>query len=242
LPFALVCVALLLLEAPAASGAEPLRILAYGDSNTWGWIPVEHGYPTIRYAAGKRWPGVLRETLGPGYEVIEEGLSGRTTDLPDPTAPQIGGAGLDGSAYLPAALASHAPLDLVVIMLGTNDLKTAFERSPEEIAAGICKLVRIVTASAGAAWTTYPAPRALVLAPPPLRQTARFPAEAFESGVEKSRQLAGSYATAVSECGAEYFDVGLVTSADGVDGLHLSEAAHTKIGLAVAGKVRTILN
>jgi lysophospholipase L1-like esterase len=238
----LACLALLSLVIGAAGAAEPRRILAYGDSNTWGWIPVEQGYPTTRYPAEKRWPGVLRESLGPGYEVIEEGLSGRTTDLADPTAPQIGGAGLDGSAYLPAALASHAPLDLVVIMLGTNDLKTNFDRSPDEIAAGICKLVRIVAASAGAAWTTYPAPRTLVLVPPPLTPAAKFPAEMFEGGVEKSRMLAVSYATSARDCAAEFLDAGLVTNADGVDGLHLSEEAHAKLGRAVAAKVSEMLD
>jgi lysophospholipase L1-like esterase len=107
--------------AQAAEGATR-RIMVYGDSNTWGYIPVESGL-TTRYPENVRWPGVLRAALGPGYEVIDEGLSARTTDLPDLTLPHISGAGLDGSAYLPAAIATHLPLDLVVIMLGTNDLK-----------------------------------------------------------------------------------------------------------------------
>jgi lysophospholipase L1-like esterase len=78
----------------------------------------------------------MQEALGTGYEVIEAGLNGRTADLPDPTLPQISGSGLDGSADLPATLATHLPLDLVLIMLGTNDLKAMFDRSPFRIALG----------------------------------------------------------------------------------------------------------
>src|SRR3712207_6385036 len=126
----------------AAEGAGK-RIMGYGDSNTWGYIPVESG-PTTRYPADGRWPGVLKAALGLGYEVIEEGLSARTTDIPDPTLPHISGAGLDGSAYLSPALATHLPLDLVVIMLGTNDVKKMFDRSPLRVALGVGKLIDIV--------------------------------------------------------------------------------------------------
>jgi CubicO group peptidase (beta-lactamase class C family)/lysophospholipase L1-like esterase len=223
-------------------GAAAKRVLVFGDSNTWGWIPVEQGYPTTRYAAERRWPGVAQAALGEGFEIIEEGLSGRTTNLPDPSETQISGAGLDGSAYLPAAAASHLPLDLVVIMLGTNDLKATAGRTPEEIAGGMQWLVEKVQSLDQAAWTTYPAPKVLIVAPPPLSQTAIFPAEYFAGGIEKSRALAAHYASVAAETGAAFLDVGTLTSADGIDGIHLSETAHRKIGLAVAGKIREILD
>src|SRR3954470_24661918 len=141
---------LMLLAGSAAQAAEDAakRIMIYGDSNTWGYIPVESG-TTTRYPEDVRWTGVLRAALGPGYEVIDEGLSARTTDLPDPTLPQISGAGLDGSAYLPAAIATHLPLDLVVIMLGTNDLKAMYQRTPLRIALGVGKLVDLVATTKG---------------------------------------------------------------------------------------------
>ena len=85
--------------------------------------------------------------------------------------PELSGAGLDGSAYLPATVASQLPLDLVVIMLGTNDLKTSFERSPGDIAGGMRALVEQVKAMDRAVWTEYPAPKILVVAPPPMVQT-----------------------------------------------------------------------
>jgi CubicO group peptidase (beta-lactamase class C family)/lysophospholipase L1-like esterase len=225
------------------SAAATKRVLVFGDSNTWGWIPVERGIPTTRYATNQRWPGVAQAVLGNGFEIIEEGLSGRTTDLfdSDPTVKELTGAGLDGSAYLPAAVASHLPLDLVVIMLGTNDLKTKFDRSPEAIALGVRGLVERVGRIDRGAWTEYPPPRVLVLAPPPLVQTERFPAAILAGGVDKSRALASHLEAAAAATGAAFLDVGAITSADGVDGIHLSEAAHRKIGLAVADKIRTIL-
>jgi CubicO group peptidase (beta-lactamase class C family)/lysophospholipase L1-like esterase len=224
-------------------GAAVRRVLVFGDSNTWGWIPVERGIPTTRYAADQRWPGVLQAALGDGFEIIEEGLSGRTTDLfdSDPTVKELSGAGLDGSAYLPAAVASHLPLDLVVIMLGTNDLKTKFDRSPEAIALGLRGLVERVRRIDRGAWTEYPAPRVLVLAPPPLVQTDRFPAAILAGGIEKSRALASHLEAVAAATGAGFLDVGSITSADGVDGIHLSEAAHRKVGLAVAHKIRAML-
>ena len=126
-------------------------------------------------------------------------------------------------------------------MLGTNDLKTKFDRSPEAISLGVRGLIERVRRIDRGAWTEYPAPRVLVLAPPPLVQTERFPAAILTGGVEKSRALASQLEAVADSTGAAFFDVGAVTRADGVDGIHLSEAAHRKIGLAVADQIRAIL-
>jgi lysophospholipase L1-like esterase len=123
--------------------AEPVRIVAYGDSLTYGWIPNANP-PSTRYGLEDRWPGALQKELGNNYQVIEEGLDGRTTDARDPGSP-ISGAQLDGSAYLPACLASHLPVDLVIIMLGTNDLKPVLNRTPLRIAIGAAHLIDLVT-------------------------------------------------------------------------------------------------
>ena len=124
--------------------------------------------PTTRYPFEQRWTGVLAAQLGEGFEIIEEGLSGRTTDLDDPADPR-----LNGSAYLPSALASHLPLDLVILQLGTNDTKTYFHRSAYDIAFGMSKLLVQVGTSAGGVGTAYPAPKALVIAPPAAGQHDR---------------------------------------------------------------------
>ena len=88
--------------------------------------------PHTRFPRDVRWTGVLAETLGGDYVVIEEGLSARTTNVDDPTDPR-----LNGAAHLPITLASHLPLDLVVLMLGTNDTKAYFHRTPFDIATGM---------------------------------------------------------------------------------------------------------
>jgi lysophospholipase L1-like esterase len=215
--------------AHAAEGAAK-RIMIYGDSNTWGYIPVESG-TTTRYPADVRWPGVLQAALGTGYEVIDEGLSARTTDIPDPTLPHITGAGLDGSAYLSPAIASHLPLDLVVIMLGTNDVKKMFDRSPLRIALG-----------KSGVGTSYPAPKVLVLAPPPLGKLApESRAERFAGGVEKTKAMPAYYEAIAKAAGADFLDVGKLTSTDGVDGVHFTAGAHKAIGTGVAEKVKAIL-
>jgi lysophospholipase L1-like esterase len=226
----------------AEADAATKRIMVYGDSNTWGFIPIKEGAPSTRYPSDERWPNVMRASLGDNYEVVDEALNGRTTDIADPTNPQVGGAGLDGSAYLPAAIASHLPLDLVVIMLGTNDLKNMFHRSPLRIALGVGNLVDLVASSNGGVGTKYPAPKVLVLCPPPLGNLAPQAFEdMFSSGVEKSKQLPAYYEAVATAAGAEFLDLGKLTPTDGMDGVHLTAAAQKKIGENVAERVKKIL-
>ena len=229
---------------PAARAADAAkRIMVYGDSNTWGYIGVLSG-STTRFPAEVRWPGVLRATLGAGYEVIEEGLSARTTDVADPTLPQISGAGLDGTAYLPAALATHLPLDLIVIMLGTNDVKKMFNRSAMRIALGMGRLVDIVAQTKGGVGTTYPAPKILVVSPPPLGNVQ--PADRADrfggaDGVAKIKALPALYEAIAKSAGAEFLDGGKFTPTEGVDGVHLTPDNHKALGLGIAKKAKEIL-
>jgi len=217
------------------------RVLCYGDSNTWGFIGRPDGGPTTRYARQVRWPGVLQAALGAGVEVIEEALNGRTTDVADPGHPEIGGAGLDGLAYLPAALASHLPLDVVVIALGINDTKAVYARAPERIALGAKRLLDVVRTLDGGIGTEYPNPKALLIAPPPLSPLIPYFQEMFAGGEVRSRGLAEPYAAVARLVGAAFLDAGTVIQSDGEDGLHLSAESHRALGLAVAGQVRTLL-
>ena len=108
------------------------NILCYGDSNTWGFVPIIFDYETnymARYSFDKRWTGILQKELGNNYRIIEEGLNGRTTNIDYPDV-----KGRSGTSYLNPCLYSHAPLDLVIIQLGVNDLKTIFNRTIEDIA------------------------------------------------------------------------------------------------------------
>lgn len=107
-------------------------VLCYGDSNTWGQKPDKTG----RYAADKRWTGILQNKLGEDYYIIEEGLSSRTTDLEYEKKP-----GRNGRTYLSPCVESHNPLDVVIIMLGTNDFKAVYNRTAKEVADALAKLV-----------------------------------------------------------------------------------------------------
>lgn len=212
------------------------RIMCFGDSLTWGWVPVEEGVPTTRYPDDVRWTGVMKKELSPEFEIIEEGLSARTTSLDDPTDPR-----LDGSAYLPSALASHLPLNLVIIMLGTNDTKAYFKRTPFEISAGVSKLIGQVLAGAGGVGTAYPAPQVLVMAPPPLRPMPHpYFQSLFGGAHEKTAQFGKLYGDLADFMKVHFLDAGAVISTDGVDGIHFTEQNNLDLGKAVANKVREI--
>ena len=217
---------------------EQKSILCYGDSLTWGWIPVVEGAPTLRYAYPDRWTGAMAAQLGDGYHIIEEGLSARTTSLDDPNDPR-----LNGSAYLPAALASHLPLDLVIVMLGTNDTKSYFRRTPYEIANGMAKLVGQVYGSAGGVGAAYPAPKVLVVAPPPLAPMPHpFFDGMFEGGHEKTAALSAQYRAMADFMKVGFFDAGSVTATDGCDGIHFTVENNLMLGKALAAKVIEVLS
>lgn len=217
--------------------SENKSILCFGDSLTWGWIPVLEGAPTYRYSYKQRWTGVMAGQLGDGYHVIEEGLSARTTMLDDPTDPR-----LNGSAYLPSALASHLPLDLVILMLGTNDTKSFFHRTPYEVALGMSKLVGQVLTSAGGVGTPYPAPKVLVVAPPPLTPMPHpYFQGMFGGGHEKTGQLGQQYKDLADFMKVDFLNAGDFITTDGCDGIHFTEENNTVLGRAITAKVKEIL-
>ena len=212
-------------------------VMCFGDSLTWGWVPHDPPVPSERFPREVRWTGVLADRLGDDYRVVEEGLNGRTTTADDPTDLR-----LNGSRYLPAALASHLPLDLVILMLGTNDTKAYFGRTPFDIATGMSVLVGQVLTSAGGVGTAYPAPAVLVVAPPPLTAISDpWFAMVFGGGQEKSARLGEVYQRLASFLGVHFFDAGAVVTTDGVDGVHLSEQNNRDLGVALAAEVQRIV-
>lgn len=204
-------------------------ILCYGDSNTWGHNPVTEE----RFDRHERWAGVLRETLGEGYLVIEEGLNGRTTVWDDPLEEHR-----NGKSYLIPCLATHRPLDLVIILLGTNDLKMRFSLPACDIAKGAGVLVDVVQKS-GAGYDGQP-PEVLLLAPPPVT-TLNENSEKFAGSIEKSKRFAQHYRQVAEEYRCHFLDTGQAIVSSPLDGIHLELEEHRKLGLAVAEKVKAIL-
>ena len=208
------------------------RVLCYGDSNTFGTAPMRHIDDMHRLGPEERWPGVLALSLGPGWTVIEEGLPGRTTVHDDP----IEGVHKNGKAYLLPCLESHWPLDLVALMLGTNDLKARFSLTPADIAAGVGALLLAIKAAVPP-WTR--APKLLLIAPPPA-ESAGWLGEWFTGAGEKSRRLAGLYRDQAERNDAAFLDAGAVAQVSPLDGVHFDPADHKALGLAVAAEVKRL--
>jgi len=204
-------------------------VLCYGDSNTFGAATVDR--PDGRYAPDERWPGVLRAALGSGWLVIEEGLGGRTTVSDDP----VEGLDKNGSTYLLPCLRSHRPLDVVVIMLGTNDLKARFNKTAWEIAAGVGALVEIVkTAAIG---RNEGVPQILVVAPPVILERLPNHADMFAGAFPKSKEMAAQFARMAKDKDVHFFDAGGVIKSSAIDGFHFDPDAHAALGKAIAAEV-----
>ncbi|HEX7976207.1 MAG TPA: SGNH/GDSL hydrolase family protein [Anaerolineales bacterium] len=205
-------------------------ILCFGDSNTWGYDPSTQ----TRFPPDQRWTGVLAQSLGPDYRVIEEGLNGRTTLWEDPIEGYK-----NGREYLIPCLDSHSPLDLVVIMLGTNDLKRRFSVSASDIAASAGVLVDTVQRSRGSAG--YPPPQVLLIAPPPFGHLSDYAEMFSEDAPAQSRKFSAYYRQQAQLFGCHFLDAGAVILSTDLDGIHFEVGEHRKLGLAVANRVREIL-
>jgi lysophospholipase L1-like esterase len=209
-------------------------VLCYGDSNTHGTMPMANLEDRGRFGPAERWPGVLAAELGSGWRVVEEGLPGRTTVYPDPVA----GMHKDGLAVLPAALESHRPLDAVVLLLGTNDLKHRFQVPPVEIGESVGRLVNLIRHSDTGPGEAQPA--ILLVAPPPVLEAGCL-AEIFEGGAVKSQRLAAAYAAIAARYGCGFLDAGAVIVSSPLDGVHFDGSEHIALGQAVAGALRGLL-
>lgn len=204
-------------------------VLCYGDSNTHGTDPA--GGP--RFGWEDRWPGVLQTSLGGGYRVIEEGLPGRNTRWDDPIERQK-----NGLSQLGPCLESHVPLDLVIVNLGTNDLKRRYNLT----AADIAQSAGDVGATAGRIATNASGvpSRVLLVAPPPVAALSEYDL-LFEGALEKSRQFGQYYALAAKWYKLGFFDAGTVIVSSPLDGVHFAVEEHHKLGTAIAAKVRAML-
>ena len=206
-------------------------VVCYGDSNTHGAGPVT----PVRYPADVRWTGVLAAELAGVARVVEEGLNGRTTVWDDPYTD-----GRNGRTYLLPCLRSHQPVDVLVLMLGTNDLKSIFGRNAVEIAAGAGALIDIALMSAAGPDGGRPA--VLLVAPPRLGPaTDRSEAWGFGAARAVSERLPAAYRVTAEMKGAEFLDASVLVGGDPADGVHLNAVDHGILGQAVARAVRGML-
>lgn len=212
------------------------HILCFGDSNTYGlnpeWIKGNPG----RHDINTRWPGKMQNILGSEYRVIEEGLCGRTTVFDDPTSPYR--SGID---YLVPCIESHNPLDLIIIMLGTNDSKPLFNAGPADIAAGVGRL--ITTAQNPMLYMGRPVPKILVVCPVPLGEGIfSLPSGMLnEDMLNKTKKLAPAMENTAKMYGCSFLDLAPVAETAPYEGIHITAEGHGKIAAAMAEKVREIL-
>ncbi len=211
-------------------------ILCYGDSNTWGYDPAataQSPFP-VRHAPDVRWTGVLARELGPGWRVVEEGQNGRTTVHDDPTAV----APRNGRTFLPVCLESQKPIDLVVLMLGSNDLKTMFSLPAQDIANGAGILVKIILQSD--AGPGGKAPQVLLVCPGAIGDLSGLPDldARLAKARQKSLELPRHYAATAKALGVEFFNAQEVITPSPIDGIHFEADEHAKLGNAIASIVR----
>lgn len=212
-------------------------ILCFGDSNTWGFDPASiTSSHARRHPITVRWTGRLAAELGPEFRVIEEGQNGRTTVHEDPL-----NICRNGKDYLPACLESHKPIDIVVMMLGTNDLKSYYNLPPGEIANGAAVLAKMILASD--AGPGHQPPKLLLVCPPLVGDLSHLPdLEAkIPHGLSRSQQFPRYYEAMASSLGCAYLNSQSLVQTSLVDGIHLEASEHVKLGSAIAAKLREMV-
>ena len=202
------------------------RVLCFGDSNTFGHNPVDG----TRLPYDQRWTGILAGLLGADWQVIEEGLCGRTTTMDDPS-----GYGLNGLTYLEPCLLSHFPLDLVIIMLGTNDLQVVHPCIPATVALSVRRVVarakEVIRSGGGKT-------KVLLISPIYIGDTSvnEYFKELFPVGLSdvRSRQLAPLFQQVAQMENCLFLDAAKVAKASAIDGLHMDPENHKKLAQAIA--------
>ncbi len=219
--------------------ADKVQILCYGDSNTWGTIGrrEESTLPSERYDPAHRWPCVLQADLGEGFHVIAEGLGGRTTIYSSPDEPWK-----NGETYLKPCLHSHRPLDLVIIMLGTNDLHGWNKMTLEKLPNGISRLADMVLGDPKAG--RCGAPKLLIIAPVAVQPSAPegrvgvYPKFRCEIGRALSLDFPAVYRKVAEEKGCYFLNAQEYAVPGPADGVHFDPDSHVRLGHAVAKFVK----
>lgn len=202
-------------------------LLTFGDSNTHGTPPIVTPGLYRRYGPADRWPTVAAARLGPGWSLVEEGLPGRTTALEDP----VMGAHMNGQSGLRMALESHGPVDVLTIMLGTNDLKTRFAPSVAKITGGVAGLLDIALSEP--MQTRHGGFKVLLICPAPVVETGPI-RDQFWGAEAVGPHLATSYRKLAKARGVGFFDARSVIDVSTQDGIHYEPEAHRALGAALA--------
>lgn len=207
------------------------NVLFYGDSNTWGYNPEDGS----RYAYEKRWTTIAAKALGEDYNCIDAGLNGRTTVFDDPWK-----ACRNGRDALDFELQSHKPLDLVVIMLGTNDLKfVGAERSAKGLET-IAMMVKHANERFSTSSPVFPGGAKILIVSPVVTAFDKD-GELIPHAHEESKKFAACYKEIADKCGAAFLDAAEYAVACSIDGEHMLPEGHAALGTAIAEKIKNII-
>jgi lysophospholipase L1-like esterase len=209
------------------------HVFVYGDSMSWGIVPGSRR----RLPFESRWPGVLEGELrrgGRDVRVTEDCLNGRRTVWEDPFK-----AGRNGRLGIEQRIEAQSPLDLVILMLGTNDFQAAHQNLAWHSSQGVASIVGAIrTAPIEPGMSVAPI---LIVAPPPVGVPSGLMGEKFHGAAERGRGAADAYKRVADELGCSFFDGGAVIRTSPVDGVHLDEAEHRALGQALTSVVGTLL-
>jgi len=201
------------------------RIMVFGDSLSWGYQP---GSKHQRFDAQTRWPGRLQMLLGDNYEIIEENLNSRGIENGDPRPGKEGRRALD---YIEAVLDSQDPLDWVIVLLGTNELKHEMNMTAEQVGESMEKLLSIITTRPSQFRGTTP--KVLLLSPPIINEETEYSltADKYLGATEKSKELTGVYRRLAEKLSIDFVALDKITA--GVDGIHIDADEHAKVARLV---------
>jgi len=208
-------------------------ILTFGDSNTYGTPPAHVRGENQRFGPEHRWPTVMQAQLGPDWTLVEDGLPGRTTCRADP----VMGAHMDGQIGLRIALESQGPIDLLAIMLGTNDMQTHHGAGTAQVVGGLASLLAI--ARSIPYQERHKGFDILLIAPPLVLEQGTY-RDTLLGAHDKSRDLPFAIAQLADHWGIDFFDARAHIGPSPVDGLHLRAEDHIKLGRAIAAKIRAM--
>lgn len=207
-------------------------ILCYGDSNTYGYNPLDG----LRYPENVRWTGRLKMLLGDDYRIIEEGCNGRTTIFDDPFD-----GWKNGLDYLRPCLNSHKPVDIIILMLGSNDLKRTFRASAKQIASGAATLVKVIQNFTGKKQGFVP--KIILISPPEIGEgirTSPFYGAFGEDAISRSKEFSKWYQKIAKEYHCVFFNAAEYIQPSMIDSLHLMPEEHEKLAEKLCSIIETL--
>jgi lysophospholipase L1-like esterase len=209
------------------------RILCFGDSNTWGYIS---GTNHLRLSVDKRWTGVLQNVLGNEYDVIEEGLNSRAINQEDP---RPGKEGRNATQYILPCLDTHDPLDVIIVMLGSNELKTEYNQTAEQTAQILKNFLQMILNKKSQFRDIQP--KIILISPPLLDETTEYSSKGnkYLGATEKSKQFGVLFKKVAEELSVEFFDAAPITQT-GPDGAHITEDSHKMLGTTLAEIIQNL--